>query len=111
MVVVKRLHQVLIINNIMNERAITTQMVVDYLNNFTRLEIEPKRWRKWKRHMEESVFEEASRSGVFTDPPIHLKTEPIATTQSRPIKEALEQSYQDLVEKIDSFTRNGSGGF
>ena len=42
-------------------------------------------------------------------PPIHLKTEPIATTQSRPIEEALEQSYQDLVEKIDSFTRNGSG--
>ena len=26
------------------------------------------------------VFEKVSRSGVFTDPPIHLKTKPIATT-------------------------------
>ena len=60
MVVEKRLHQVLITNNIMNERAITTKMVygvvVDYLNNFTRLENERKRWRKWKRHMEKTLL-------------------------------------------------------
>ena len=48
------------------------------------------------------VFEKASRSGVLTDPPIYLKTEPISTT-------ALEESYQDLLEQIDSFTKNGSG--
>ena len=60
MVVEKRLHQVRITNNIMNDRAIITQMVyglvVDYLNNFTGLEIERKRWRKWKRHMEKTLL-------------------------------------------------------
>ena len=55
------------------------------------------------------VFEKASRSGVLTDPPIYLKTEPISTTRSKPIEEALEECYKDLLEQIDSFTKNGSG--
>ena len=54
------------------------------------------------------VFEKASRSGVLTDPPIYLKTKPISTTRSKPIEEALEECYKDLVEQIDSFTKNGS---
>ena len=55
------------------------------------------------------VFEKASRAGVFTDPPIYFKTDPIPTTRSKPIGKALEKMYQNLIEQIDSFTRNGSG--
>ena len=33
----------------------------------------------------------------------------MSTTSSKPIEEMLEESYQDLLEQIDSFTKNGSG--
>ena len=54
------------------------------------------------------VFEKTTRPGVLTDPPIYLKTNPIITTQSMSIEEALENTYQQLLELINTFI-NGSG--
>ena len=55
------------------------------------------------------VFEKATRPGVVTDPPVFFKTSPIATTRSIPIEEALESTFQDMREKINTYIRNGSG--
>ena len=55
------------------------------------------------------IFEKASRPGVETDPPIYFQSNPIATTRTRPIQEALESTYQNLLEKINIFIKNGSG--
>ena len=55
------------------------------------------------------VFEKADRPGVYTDPPIYVSTEPIATTRSRPIEDILRHKYEELVEKIETFVQNGSG--
>ena len=55
------------------------------------------------------IFGKVNRPGVYTDPPIYLSTEPIATTRSRPVEDILRQKYEELVEKIETFVQNGSG--
>ena len=55
------------------------------------------------------IFEKPHRPGVFTDPPIFLSSDPIATTNSQPIDQILENVYSELVEQIETFQRNGSG--
>ena len=55
------------------------------------------------------TFQKATRPDVFTNPPIYLRSSPFATTISTPLKESLLESIKILEEKIDNFTRNGSG--
>ena len=55
------------------------------------------------------IFGKVLRPGVFTDPPIYFNTTPLTTTSVRPIEESLRSLYQDLVEQVNEFIRNGSG--
>lgn len=55
------------------------------------------------------IFEKPERPGVFTDPPIFMSSDPVATTNSQPIENILQQIYSELVEQIETFQRNGSG--
>ena len=50
------------------------------------------------------VFQKATRPDVFTDPPIYLKTSPIATTNTIPLNNSLREA-----DNIDIFIRNGTG--
>ena len=55
------------------------------------------------------VFQKETRPDVFTDPPIYLKTSPIATTNTIPLKNSLLGAVNILEGSIDNFISNGSG--
>ena len=55
------------------------------------------------------IFEKAHRPGVYTDPPVYLIVDPVATTQSQSIETTLQRMYDNMAEQISVYVSNGSG--
>ena len=58
------------------------------------------------------VFQKAAQPGVETVPPIYFKTTPVTTTTDggrRQLEGHLQNAFDEILEKIETFTRNGSG--
>ena len=67
-----------------------------------------------KRNLKFSIcvrvkFHKAANEAILTEPPIFFQTRAVSTCDPAKIEKNLAKSYEELVERINSFQSNGSG--
>ena len=54
-------------------------------------------------------FRKAASSDVITNPPVVLHTEPEMGLRGTNYEQKLNEAFEEMIGKIDTFERNGSG--